>query len=296
MKNPHQEVSGHYTIPNLGDRILAALEKAGKDLRKLTPDDLAPVDEFHIRGRAATEELAGWVRVRPEDALLDVGCGLGGTSRYLAGSTGCTVVGVDLTEEYCRVAEMLSARVGLADRTTFRQGSALALPFGDDRFDIVWTEHVQMNISDKAGFYGELRRVLKPGGRLAFHDIFAGAGLNAGADAGFDAAAGVRDGGGIHLPVPWASEASINHLIRVEDLRALLSDRGFEVVRWEDKTEASIAFFQSVLKRVQGEGWMPLGLHLLLGDDAVTRFTNVFRNLEEDRVRVVQAVLKRSAP
>ena len=277
MKDPHPEVSEHYTVPNLGDRILAALEKAGKDLHKLTPDDLAPVDEFHIRGRAATEELAEWVRIRPDHALLDVGCGLGGTSRYLAERTGCSVVGVDLTEEYCRVAEMLSARVGLAERTAFRQGSALALPFGDDRFDTVWTEHVQMNIADKAGFYGELRRVVKPGGQLAFHDILAG------------------EGGGIHLPVPWATEASINHLIRVDDLRALLSSCGFEVVRWEDKTEASISFFHSALKRVRGEGWMPVGLHLLMGDDAATRFANVLRNLKEDRVRVVQAVLRRTA-
>ena len=95
--------------------------------------------------------------------------------------------------------------------------------------------------------------------------------------------------------MPWATEASINHLIRVDDLRALLSICGFEVVCWEDKTEASISFFQSALKRVRGEGWAPVGLHLLMGDDAAIRFANLFRNLEEDRVRVVQAVLRRSA-
>ncbi len=280
MKNNQYKVSEHYTVANLGDRILAALEKAGKDLKKLAPDDLAPVDEFHIRGRAATEELAKWVRIRPEHKLLDVGCGLGGTSRYLAASSGCSVVGVDLTEEYCRVAEMLSARVGLADRTVFRQGSALALPFGEAQFDIVWTEHVQMNIADKAGFYRELARVLKPGGQFAFHDIFTGT--------------GVAIGGSIHLPVPWATEGTISHLIPVDDLRTLLADSGLEVVRWEDRTEASILFFQSVIKRVRNEGWTPVGLHLLMGDDARTRFANVLRNLEENRIRVVQAVMRRS--
>ncbi|MCZ6696207.1 MAG: methyltransferase domain-containing protein [Acidobacteria bacterium] len=280
MKNNQYKVSEHYTVANLGDRILAALEKAGKDLKKLAPDDLAPVDEFHIRGRAATEELAKWVRIRPEHKLLDVGCGLGGTSRYLAASSGCSVVGVDLTEEYCRVAEMLSARVGLADRTVFRQGSALALPFGEAQFDIVWTEHVQMNIADKAVFYRELARVLKPGGQFAFHDIFVGA--------------GAAIGGSIHLPVPWATEGAISHLIPVDDLRTLLADSGLEVIRWEDRTEASILFFQSVMKRVRNEGWTPVGLHLLMGDDARTRFANVLRNLEENRIRVVQAVMRRS--
>ena len=124
----------------------------------------------------ATEELATWAAVRPKHRLLDVGSGLGGTARYLTVSCGCDVVGVDLTEAYCRVAEELSRRVGLEEATRFQQGSALALPFDDAQFDIVWTEHVQMNVEDKSGFYGELARVVKSGGRLAFHDIFAGTG------------------------------------------------------------------------------------------------------------------------
>ncbi len=275
MTTPYIGVSEHYTIHDLGNRILAALKAAGKDLDALTVDDLAPVDEFHIRGRAATEELAHWAEIQPGHVLLDVGCGLGGTSRYLAATVGCDVVGLDVTDEYCRVAEMLSARVGLADRTAFRQGSALGLPFADRHFDVVWTEHVQMNVADKAGFYGEIARVLKPGGQLAFHDIFAGA------------------NDGVQFPVPWAADASLSHLIGVEDLRTVMSDLGLAQVRWEDKTDASAAFFQSVLERVRTEGWMPVGLHLLMGDDAAVKFANVLRNLEENRVQVVQAVMKR---
>ena len=275
MTTPYIGVSEHYTVCDLGNRILSALKAAGKDLDALTVDDLAPVDEFHIRGRTATDELVQWVEVQPGHVLLDVGCGLGGTSRYLAATVGCDVVGLDLTEEYCRVAEMLSARVGLADQTVFRQGSALALPFGDRHFDVVWTEHVQMNIADKAGFYSEIARVLKPGGRLAFHDIFAG----------------VNDR--VQFPVPWAADASISHLIGITQLQALMSDSGFACVRWEDKTAASVAFFQSVLERVRTQGWMPRGLHLLMGDDAVDKFATVLRNLEKESVRVVQAVMKR---
>jgi ubiquinone/menaquinone biosynthesis C-methylase UbiE len=275
MKTRSRMISRHYTIANLGNQILGALEAAGKDLDALTLDDLAPVDEFHIRGRTATEELAQWAEIQRDHVVLDVGCGLGGTSRYLATTVGCKVVGLDLTEEYCRVAEMLSARVGLANRTVYRQGSALALPFPDRHFDVVWTEHVQMNIADKAGFYGEMARVLKPGGQLAFHDIFAG----------------VQNG--VKLPVPWAADATINHLIGVQELQAVLSGIGLVQVRWEDKTEASVAFFHSVLEHVRTEGWMPVGLHLLMGDDAAVKFSNVLRNLEEDRVRVVQAVMNR---
>jgi ubiquinone/menaquinone biosynthesis C-methylase UbiE len=278
MMTMHREVSQHYTIADLESRILAALEAAGKDLDALTVDDLAPVDEFHIRGRAATEQLAGWADVRPGQLLLDVGCGLGGTSRYLAATAGCEVVGLDLVESYCRIAERLSARVGVADRTTFRQGSALALPFADGHFDVVWTEHVQMNIADKAGFYRELHRVLKPDGQVAFHDILAG-----------------PEEGSLHFPVPWAAEASISHLIAESDLRDLLDQLGLDPVRWVDTTEESAGFFRTLFDRVRNDGWPAVGLHLLMGDDAATKLANVRRNLEEGRLRVIQAIMKRAS-
>jgi ubiquinone/menaquinone biosynthesis C-methylase UbiE len=274
--NRPDDVSSHYSMGDLGDRILQALTAAGKDIDNLAVDDLAPVDEFHIRGRMATEELAQWAEIKATDLILDVGCGLGGTARYLGHTTGSRVVGIDLTEEYCQVAEMLSERVGLAESTSFRQASALEMPFADAHFDVVWTEHVQMNIADKPGFYNEIARVLKPGGQLVFHDIFAGPQTD------------------LEFPVPWAVTPSISHLVAVDDLRPLLKEAGFEEVRWEDKTSESAAFFSDVMKRVGNDGWMPVGLHLLMGDDAPTKFGNLLSNLENDRVHVVQAVMKRS--
>jgi SAM-dependent methyltransferase len=265
-----RRIAEHYTVADLGERILAALAATGKDVNALSVDDLAPVDAFHIRGRAATEELAAWAALGPDHEVLDVGSGIGGTSRYLAASAGCRVTGVDLTAAYCRVAEMLSARVGLAERTAFHEASALALPFPDASFDVAWTEHVQMNIADKTGFYGEIHRVLRPGGRLVFHDILAGP-----AD-------------GLDLPVPWATAPAMSHLVAPDDLRALLESRGFEIERWVDVTEASIAFFREPRPSA------PLGLHVLIGEDAASRLTNVRRNLEHDRLRVVQAMLIRS--
>ena len=275
MSTNDKNVSAHYTTGDLGDRILSGLKAVGKDIGNLKVDDLAPVDAFHIRGRMSTEELARWAELRPDQVVLDVGCGLGGTARYLASNFGCKVVGVDLTEEYCRVGEILSAKVGLADRTTFRQASALGLPFPDAGFDVVWTEHVQMNIEDKASFYRELVRVLKPGGQLAFHDIFGGS------------------SDGLRFPVPWADDASISHLIRPDDLKPVLRELRLEPVRWEDRTQESATFFREVLGRVKTDGWMPVGLHLLMGDTAAEKFTNVLVNLDEDRIRVVQAVMKR---
>ena len=109
----NEAIQAHYTRPDLGSVILAALEKAGKDVNRLTPEDLAPIDEFHIRGRTATLELAQAASVDSTKRVLDVGSGVGGTSRCLAREFGCRVTGIDLTDEYCRAAAMLSDRIGL---------------------------------------------------------------------------------------------------------------------------------------------------------------------------------------
>jgi MPBQ/MSBQ methyltransferase len=157
------EVERHYTRSQLERSILQALEGAGKDLERLSLDDLAPIDEFHIRGRAATRELAQEIGLDRQKRVLDIGCGLGGPSRHLASEYGCRVIGLDLTEEYCRVAEALSARLGLQDLVSYRTGDALEIPFEDGSFDVVWTQHVSMNISDKTRLYGETYRILRPG-------------------------------------------------------------------------------------------------------------------------------------
>ena len=132
-------VEAHYTRPDLGEIIVAALKAAGKDLDHLTPDDLAPVDEFHGGQRPATVRLGELVGFSGNERVLDVGSGLGGPSRYIAWRYGCRVSGIDLTAEFVRVAEMLTRRTGLTARVDYRQGDALDLPFDDQSFEVVWS-------------------------------------------------------------------------------------------------------------------------------------------------------------
>jgi MPBQ/MSBQ methyltransferase len=132
-----QAVADHYKKRALGDAILAALKAAGKDIERLTPDDLAPVDEFHSGGRNATVRLAQLAGITGSERVLDVGCGIGGPSRYLASTFGCRVTGLDLTQEFIALAGVLAQRTRLADRVTYRQGNALELPFADASFDLV---------------------------------------------------------------------------------------------------------------------------------------------------------------
>lgn len=214
----NETVQVHYTRSGLGSLILAALEEAGKDLNRLTPEDLAPIDEFHIRGRAATLELARTARVDSTKRVLDVGSGIGGTSRCLAREFGCSVTSIDLTEEYCSAAAMLSERIGLAELVDYRQGDATSLPFPDASFDIVWTEHAAMNIPDKPRLYKEMYRVLKPGGTLAIYDILAG------------------PSGPVLFPVPWARTPTASFLVTPDELRSLLDEAGFNIEAWLDTT------------------------------------------------------------
>jgi MPBQ/MSBQ methyltransferase len=266
-------VTQHYGRAGLGDAILDALQAAGKDIDRLTPDDLAPIDEFHTRGRTATVELARLLSLTANDRVLDLGCGIGGPSRYLAKTFGCRVVGLDLAPEFCRVAAMLADRTGLADKVEYRQGDALAIPFADASFDVVWSQNVVMNIADRDRLYGEIRRVLRPGGRYAFGDVVAGN----------DAP---------HFPLPWAQEPSASFLLTIDATRAALAAAGFRITDLEDQTADAIAQ-QKARTQAMGAG-NALGVHILLGSDGLTMLKNSIRNLQEGRIGLVQGVAVRS--
>lgn len=271
------KIQNHYGRGGLADRILGVLRANGADVDSLRQDDLAPIDEFHIRGREATAEVAGLAAIGAGDAVLDVGCGIGGPSRFLAQTFGCHVTGIDLTVEFCQVAEMLAARTGLSDKVTYRQGDALDLPYGDAAFDVVWTQHTAMNIADKPRLYAQMFRVLKPGGRLAIYDVLAG------------------PGGAIHYPVPWARDASTSFVQTPDDLRGYLKDAGFEISEWRDVSEQGIAWVEKVraAAQAQGNGAPPNALGLIFGDDWRPLAANMARNLIERRIVTYQVIARK---
>jgi ubiquinone/menaquinone biosynthesis C-methylase UbiE len=165
--NHERAVNQHYGRDDLARLLLEALAQAGKDIENLTVDDLGPIEEFHIGGRKSTFELASLTPINEDSRVLDLGCGIGGPARALAERFGCTVTGIDLTEEYCAAGATLTRLTGLADRVEIRHGSALDIPSAQGTFDLVWMQHVSMNIDDKDRLFGEIARVLRPRGRLA---------------------------------------------------------------------------------------------------------------------------------
>ncbi len=202
--NEQASVIEHYGHAGLAEKLAAALATAGFADKRLSPADLAPLDQFHTRGMAATVELAAALAIAPGASVIDIGSGLGGPSRYLAAKYGCTVKGIDLSPAFVDAAAYLAQRCGLADQVSYDCADALALPYPDGSFDIAWTQHVAMNIADRTGLYGEVHRVLKPGGRLAIYDVVLGS------------------GGPIHYPVPWSRSPDTSFVATAEAMRSAL--------------------------------------------------------------------------
>ncbi|HSD31410.1 MAG TPA: methyltransferase domain-containing protein [Gemmatimonadales bacterium] len=272
-------INRHYGAAQLSARILERLRAAGKDPATITRDDLATFDEFHTGGRESTRGLARLVGLRPGIRVLDVGSGIGGPARTLAAEFGAEVVGLDLTEEFCRAATTLTELVGLADRVTFRHGDALTMPFEDGRFDVVWSQNSIMNIPDQSRLFAEVHRVLVPGGTLALEAVFAGP---------------VE---GVIFPTFWASAPELNFLMTPAAARALLGTAGFREVRWEDTTADTLDHARRRRPPPPVPEAAPaLGRDTIVLEDVARKIENAVRNLEGERIVTVRAVLRRSDP
>jgi ubiquinone/menaquinone biosynthesis C-methylase UbiE len=267
----------HYGTEPLVRRVEVALRQAGLDRPGVDWSAFAPLDEFHVRGLAATRDLAAALGPEADTSVLDVGSGLGGPARLLAASYGCQVTGVDLSREFVDVATMLTARAGLAEQVRFRQGDALELPFPDGSFEHAWTQHTAMNIQDRGRFYAEIRRAIKPGARFAMHDIVTG------------------DGKPLIFPVPWSRTPETSFLLSSNETRTALAAAGFEEVSFSDQTELTLEWFGEQRRRAASAARLApaeVGLGVVMGARFADMTSNLHANLIEGRVGVVALVVR----
>ena len=268
-------VRDHYEQEQLVERIRAALELAGLAENFLTLEQLAPIDHFHSRGIAGTEEMAGDLKVCSGDRMLDLGSGLGGPARYFARKFDCHVQGIDLTQSFVDAAKFLTVRAGLSSKVTFDCGDATALPYTDASFDVVVTQHVAMNIKNKDRLYSEAYRVLKPGGQFALYDIVAG------------------ERGSVHFPVPWSDGLETSFLVDPMELRDLLEEQGFKIVGWKDHTDQAIEWFAEIAKKqaeLKDQNQVPFNIGVVMGPGFGARAANLTRSLKEDKAGVLEVI------
>ncbi len=258
----------HYRAPDLLSRIQHGLEAIGKSAESVRLDDLAAVDEFHLRGPEATQELIEILDVVADSHVLDVGSGLGGPARRLAKATGSRVTGVDLSEDYCAVGNELTGWLGLSERVRLEPGDATRLErFAPSSFDAAWSIHVGMNVEDKGSLYAGIAQVLKPGAPFVLFDI-----LSAGAEEP-------------QYPAPWAATPEQSFLATADEMSAHLERAGLSIIEIKDQTSQSLAFLDETIARTKSLGGPPpLGLHLVLGPTFKEIIAGVRRNLAEGRL------------
>ena len=266
---PDIQIEAQYSTGVSRQAIEQALVAAGKDLGHLRPADLALLEDFHTMGRIATAQLAGLVQITSGDEVLDAGSGIGGTARYVAERSRCHVVAVDLTEEYCATARWLNQLAGLDHRICVRHADVTDLPFQDATFTLMFSQHVQMNVADKALLYGGARRVLADGGRLAVWDIVAGG-------------AGEPD-----FPVPWADRPEFSHLTTPDRLRTAIETAGFEIDQWNDLTGPAATMMQTLLTLPPST----IGLQAFV-PGFESKATNLTAALADGRLRAIQGLAR----
>jgi ubiquinone/menaquinone biosynthesis C-methylase UbiE len=270
MTDVLEGVRDHYRATGLTERLKTALAVFGPEEQRLTPQQLASLDQFHTRGLAATAELAKLAGIAADMAVLDIGSGVGGPARFLAATFGCRVTGVDLSEPFVDAARYLTARTGQSAQVSFETGDALNLPFGDGRFDAAFLQHVAMNIESRARLYREIHRVLKQGGRFATYDI-------------------VSREGELHFPVPWARTPATSFLLTADATRAAIEGAGFRKLVSQDDSETAKAWFAQL--RASGPPPSP-NLGVVMGPDFAQLSGNLARNLMEGRIGILTAVFE----
>lgn len=249
-------ITTHYRSDDLFARIIDRLSEDGISNPKAS--DLKPVDEFHIGGTAATEFVIDALAARTGDEILDVGCGLGGPARTIAERSRANIIGIDLSKDYVETGNRLSALTGFADSVCLHEGSALDMPFADNRFDGAYMIHVGMNIANKNRLIIEIGRTIKPNSPLVIYDV-------------------VRVGdGNMEFPVPWANNAADSAVDDVGTYESAFKAAGLELNSINNKSEFTAVFIEKLLNKMKSETRPALGLHMLMGDNAHKKVETLF--------------------
>lgn len=276
MQNFKNSVIYQYTRENIYETIVKRLHEQGVEKNKITREHISSVDEFHIKGAEVSLEMAKEAELSKELKVLDVGCGIGGPARMIADVFGCSVTGVDLTNEFIRTASLLSQLVGLSGKTEFMTADATELPFEDNIFDVVWTQHAQMNIEEKEKLYSEIHRVLKREGRFIYYDIFS------------------SEKEDLKFPLPWADDSSISFLIKLNDFGRLMKETGFKELLRKERTSESIDFFETVFENNKKEGSPKIGLNIFMTEQSSFKLSNLLNNLSENKLKVQSGIYQKT--
>ncbi len=272
-----EDIADHYTRAGLLAAIEDGVATLGKTPASVSVEDLAPVDEFHVGGREASEAFLDQLGLTPSDRVLDIGCGLGGSARFAATRDGCHVTGLDLTHGFVSTGRTLCDWVGLGDRVSLQQGNALTMPFEADAFDAAYMLHVGMNIADKPALCAAVHRLLRPGGRFGIYDL-----MRTGEEP-------------LQYPLPWASLAAQSRVGTPSDYRAAMAAARFTLVAERNRRDFALDFFARLRARTAAAGGPgPLGPHLVMGDTASIRLRHLVDAIANSSLAPVEMIAEKA--
>jgi ubiquinone/menaquinone biosynthesis C-methylase UbiE len=274
MHDLNAQIQDQYRVTGLFEDIVKRLGEQGVDLENVSRSDIAGIDELHLRGAEVSKELVSAFDFN-HLRVLDVGCGIGGPARMLADEFNCDVSGIDMSREFIGTAQKLSGLIKMNGKTDFVHGNALDLPFENGVFDVVWTQHVQMNIEDKRTFYSEIYRVLKDNGALVYFDIFS------------------TNSDAIYYPVPWANDASRSFLTTISSMEGILKVLQFAKIQSIDQTFGAIQFLKNAFEKIKKEGPAKLGINVVMGSSTKEKLGNVFKALQEGKIELQSGIYRK---
>jgi sarcosine/dimethylglycine N-methyltransferase len=214
-----QAIDFYSSHPISLDLVLTRLLRERGDLAGVQPSELWPHDQDHYGGLPANEALAQCAMLGLGRRVADFCAGLGGPARYYAHLYGAEVTAIELTPARAAGAKRLNDLVGLADRVRVLQGDVVNTELPDGEMDAVVSQEAFLHLPDKASVLREARRILRPGGRLAFTDLIRH-GLLEPTDA----------------DLLWEGMA-IQPVETLDGYQALIAAAGFTIVSLEDLTE-----------------------------------------------------------
>lgn len=267
---PVNPLADHYQRALRADEVLAQIDAhypAGPTLHQL-----APLDQLHIGGVAASTRLLA--RLNPDTYIkvLDIGAGLGGLMRQGA-SLGFQMTGLDITHGFSALNKSLSLRASLPDTPPLAwvTGDASALPFADRSFDAAIFQHSLMNIPDPARVIAESRRVLRHGGQIVMHEVVSGPNVAQ-----------------LRYPVPWAASSEHSHLLSLAELTRLLETGGFQLEHVDDWSEMALAWRQRQRQKEQTPRQAVLSPQWVFGERFINMGKNLVDNLAQGAIKVVE--------